>query len=91
MRRAGCQPRADPTDAPEQGVKASEVLGSMLFTLFSIVWLALLMFSLSLCRAAARGDNVRAVRRPERIVIGYLDEHDGVLVGTAERLPHDSQ
>jgi hypothetical protein len=63
----------------------------MLFALLSITWLAVLMFSLSLCRAAARGDDVRAVRRPERIVIGYLDEHDEVLVGTAEQLPHNAR
>jgi hypothetical protein len=63
----------------------------MLFALVSIVWLAVLMFSLSLCRAAARGDDGRPVRRPERIVIGYLDEHDEVLVGAAEQLPHDAQ
>jgi hypothetical protein len=63
----------------------------MLFMLFSIVWLVVLIFSLSLCRAAARGDEVRAVRRTERIVIGYVDEHDEVLVGTAEQLPHDAR
>jgi predicted secreted protein len=63
----------------------------MLFALFSIIWLAVLMLSLSLCRAAALGDDVRAVRRPERIVIRYLDEHDEVLVGTAEQLPQEAR
>ena len=69
----------------------------MLFMLFSIVWLAVLLFALSLCRAAAHGDDVCAVRRTERIVIGYLDEHDEhdehdeVLVGAAEQLPHDAR
>jgi hypothetical protein len=32
-----------------------------------------------------------AVRRTERIVIGYLDERDEVLVGAAEQLPHDAR
>ncbi len=64
----------------------------MLVMLVSIVWLAVLMFSVSLCRAAARGDDAPPGRRTERIAIGYLAEHDEVLlVGTAHQLPDDSQ
>jgi hypothetical protein len=64
----------------------------MLVILFSIAWLAALMFSLSLCRAAARGDDARAVGRTERIATGYPAEPDEVpAVGTAQQLPHDSR
>lgn len=71
----------------------------MSFVLFSIAWLAVLMFSLSLCRAAARGDDAPAVRHDAptgrhtaRIAIGYVAEHEEALVvGTAEQLPPDSQ
>lgn len=64
----------------------------MLVILFSVAWLAVLMFSLSVCRAAARGDDVPAVGRTERIAIGYLAERDDFLVvGTAQQLPHDSR
>jgi hypothetical protein len=69
------------------------------FVLFSIAWLAVLMFSLSLCRAASRGDDAPAarhdaptVRHTERIAISYVAEHeDALVVGTAEQLPPDSQ
>jgi hypothetical protein len=64
----------------------------MLVILFSIAWLAVLMFSLSLCRAAARGDDAPAVGRTERAATGSLAEDDEVLVvGTAPQLPHDSK
>jgi hypothetical protein len=76
------------------------------FVLFSIAWLAVLMFSLSLCRAASRVDDAPAVRHDapavrhdaptarhaERIAISYVAEHeDALVVGTAEQLPPDSQ
>jgi hypothetical protein len=64
----------------------------MLVILFSIAWLAVLMFSLSLCRAAARGDDAPAVGRNERTASGCLAEHDDVLVvGASQQLPHDSK
>jgi hypothetical protein len=64
----------------------------MLVILFSIAWLAVLMFSLSLCRAAARGDDAPAVGRAERTATGGLAEYDDVLVvGASQQLPHDSK
>lgn len=64
----------------------------MLVILFAIAWLAALTFSLSLCRAASRGDDAPAVGRTARTGAGCLAKHDEVLIaGTSQRLPHDSK
>ena len=64
----------------------------MLVILFSIAWLAVLMFSLSLCRAAARGDDAPAVGRTERTATECLAEPDEVpVLGASQRLPQDSK
>jgi hypothetical protein len=62
----------------------------MPFMLVSVAWFVVLLFSICLCRAAARGDDVPARLRAERIAISYLAEHDEALVvGAVEQLPYD--
>ena len=46
----------------------ADLCGHVLPILIPSIWLAILAFSVAICHAAARGDDVPAARRAEQIV-----------------------
>lgn len=62
----------------------------MLLILILSVWLAVVLFTLTMFRLAARSDDSRAVALAERVATGHPSEREGGPEGTpAERPPHD--
>jgi hypothetical protein len=62
----------------------------VLLILIPTVWLAVVLFALTMCRLGARSDDSRAVALAERIATGYPSERRGVPEETPiERLPHE--
>ena len=62
----------------------------MLLILIASVWLAVVLFALTMCRLAARSDDSRAVALAERVAGTYPSDRRVAPGETpTERVPHD--